>query len=306
MVHIALAIILFIIVNWFGKHSSYKGYMQISIFAKRDEAPAFNFVYKAFAPVVFITIVSALFYIFWLDFLIKEIYFVVIYYFLFRIFFNIITERALLINWFTQIAYIIVAIPSSYYVYSNFIVYKDFFFPTPEELGSVIWLGIIAYLYGTLNNIEFSNIKTINRKTKYIEKKYKKYKSNYGDIIGKYVHNNAQEALVYAILIFESFNRPKIFRIIESVLFTIGKAKTLGIMQITTDKYIDDKKSVELGTQKIVKDTKNLLDNEEYTNYQTRRAAIKSYNSDSDYINEVNLLYNQIYNDFYSNSSKRE
>ena len=60
--HILLAALLFLLVNWIGKHSIAAGYTQLSLFAKADEAPAFNVVFRALAPTVFLILSASLLY----------------------------------------------------------------------------------------------------------------------------------------------------------------------------------------------------------------------------------------------------
>jgi hypothetical protein len=67
LVQILLGITLFFTINWIGKHSYAIGYMEISMFLRTEEAPALNFLIRVLTPIVFIIIVSALFYSFNLD-----------------------------------------------------------------------------------------------------------------------------------------------------------------------------------------------------------------------------------------------
>lgn len=314
--HIGLAFVLFFLLNWIGHHSIHTGYIRMSILAKADEAPAFNFLYRAFSPVAYITVVSAVFYQLNQNWLIQNIYLVVVYYFIFRLAFNLITGRGLLLNWFTQIAYMLVSIPMSYYVYNKLILHKEFLFPTADELGSAVWLAIIAYIYHTFNSIKFSNERTKTRKANYLDNRYKKYKNAYGEIIKNIARTEQLEALIYAILITEAFNRPKAYRLIENLLFYFGFAKTLGVMQVTTEKYINDRESVQVGATKIVNDYEKAQlmikeakakegegegegEGEHINVWLTRRETIKQYNHDYDYIQEVDDLYYEILNRYY-------
>ena len=177
--HIGLSIVLFFLLNWVGHHSVHVGYIRMSILAKADEAPAFNFIYRAFSPVAYITVMSAIFYKFELDWIVQDIYFVTIYYFIFRLFFNLITGKGMLLNWVTQLAYICVSIPLSYYVYDTLILHKEFLFPSAKEIGSVVWLAIVAYAYHTYNSVKLSDKRTKERKSKYLENRYQQYKSQF-------------------------------------------------------------------------------------------------------------------------------
>ena len=76
--------------------------------------------------------------------------------------------------------YLVIALPASYYVYANLIIYKEFLFPTSRELGSAVWLGIAAYLYHTFNKVRFSEVKTKERKANYLDHRYNFYKDEYG------------------------------------------------------------------------------------------------------------------------------
>src|SRR5438093_6181974 len=103
--HIALAMLLFWIVNWIGKHSTAWGYLQLSLAVRADDAPAFNFVFRVLTPIVYLIIVSAILYAAGLDLLVNRIYFVIIYYFILRVAYNVVLGRTRLMNWRLQITY---------------------------------------------------------------------------------------------------------------------------------------------------------------------------------------------------------
>ena len=302
--HFSLAVGLFLILNWIGSHSIHAGYIRMSVLAKTDEAPAFNFLYRAFSPVAYITVVSAISYKFQQDWIVKDIYLVVIYYFIFRLIFNLLTGRGKLLNWVTQSAYVLTAVPMSYYVYDILITHKEFLFPTAKELGSAVWLAIVAYAYHTFNNVKLSDERTKARKAGYLQNRYTTYRNIYGEVIEEIAETKRQEALIYAVLIVEAFNRPKLYRLIENMLFPFGLAKTLGIMQVTTDRYINDEESVRLGATKIVKDhlqAKLKVDARKYPegSWAIRREVLELYNPDGEYIREVDGLYDEIVNEYY-------
>lgn len=62
ILHVGLAIVLFYLINWVGRHSSGLGYMQLTLFVRPDEAPAFNFLLHALSPTVFVIMASAALY----------------------------------------------------------------------------------------------------------------------------------------------------------------------------------------------------------------------------------------------------
>ena len=71
-VHGGLAIALFGGVNWLGRHAVKAGYLQLSLYAQADEAPAFNFVFRVLAPVVYLHIVAAVLYSGGLDWAVSD------------------------------------------------------------------------------------------------------------------------------------------------------------------------------------------------------------------------------------------
>lgn len=300
--HLGLSVMLFLCMNWIGKHSLNAGYIQMSVFVKTDEAPAFNFLYRSFAPVVFITLVSALSYTFKQDWLVEKIYMVVVYHAIGRLVFNVLTGRGALLNWSMQVAYIVVSASVAYYIYSNLIIDKAFFFPEAKDIGNALWLGVLGFIYHTCNAVRFSDTKTKKRKDNYLKITYQKYKELYGSLIEDIAQNNNQERLIYAVLIYENFNRPKLYRLVENVLFLFGLARTLGVMQVTTDKFINDRESVKLGSIKIVNDYQLAVEKDKsyYSDWWSiRRFILKSYNPDDDYIYEVVRIDNELESLFY-------
>jgi membrane protein DedA with SNARE-associated domain len=61
IVHCALALGLFLLINWIGKNSRSLGYISLGLFIQRDEAPAFNLALRLLGPLVYITIIAAVF-----------------------------------------------------------------------------------------------------------------------------------------------------------------------------------------------------------------------------------------------------
>ena len=120
--------------------------------------------------------------------------------------------------------------------------------------------------------------------------------------------NEALESVTYAILIYEDFNRPKIIRIIENIKHRFSnESHTLGVMQVRSDKLINDTESVILGTNKIVDSynkyvRENTVEGEEIYEWNVINSIISDYNVGSDYLYEVNDLSYEIRKLFYPNS----
>ena len=309
VIHLILGVLLFFIINWIGRHSYSIGYVEISIFAKNEEAPALNFLIRVLAPVVYIIILSAILYYFKLDYLVNRIYLVSIYYVGFRLLFSILTNRSKLINWYRQIAYWIGIITLSYLAYINIIRDKRNILPDFTTIANELWIIILLFLFQVANNVNTSNSLSNRRKQNYIRSRYLKFRSKYGNIIKNIVGNEKVEAIVYAIMIYEDFNRPKAIRIIENIKQRMtGKPHTIGLMQVRSDKILTDEQSVILGTNKLMEAyTKYVRENEndEEGSYDVWAFSqiISDYNGGSSYNQEVVELANIILAEFYPNTN---
>src|SRR5690606_29593240 len=100
--------------------------------------------------------------------------------------------------------------------------------------------------------IRISSDKTIKRKDNYLKSRLSHFKEKYDDLVNEKIKNDKLKSIAYAIMIYEDFNRPKVARLVENTRFKLtGKKHSLGLMQVQTTEFINDKKSVELGLEKI-------------------------------------------------------
>ncbi len=307
-IHFALAVLLFFIINWIGAHSISVGYMQMDIVIKEESAPAFNFLFKVIAPIVFLVLSAVLFQSLNIPQLNKNCYFIVIFYWCFRLLWVLCTNRGSLTNWCEQILYWISSIGLSLWVYS-LLESVEQILPTPRSLLDQLWILIIIFVYSTLNKIQISREGTIKRKNKYITSRYKKFRAEYNDIIAGYYNNSTYEAITYSIMIYEDFNRPKLIRLIEYLRFFITrKPHTLGIMQVTTDKWINNKKSIYLAMERIKHSGEEYIEkykDYEYRNYYESPGSMaeyiaNNYNSgDYTYASQIREVLDYINSTFY-------
>lgn len=308
LVHIILGIGLFFLINWIGKHSYSIGYMEISIFVKTEEAPALNFLIRVLTPIVYIIIVSTSLYYFGLDKFVWNIYLVNIYYILFRLIFNLATNRGLLLNWYRQFLYWTAIIVISYFTYEKLIKVKANILPDFTTVANELWIIILIFIFQVANNLRFSQEATQKRKDNYLKSRYHYFKRFYGQLIKDLTNNEILESIVYAIIIYEDFNRPKIARQIENLKFKLTKKPhTLGVMQVRSDKLISDLESVKLGTEKIVNAYKKYLENptensSDYFDWYAKNYIISDYNVGTSYNGEVNELADIIKNTFYKDT----
>ena len=307
-VHLIFAFMLFFIINWIGKYSISIGYIQMSMLVKEDEAPAFNFLLRILSPIVYLVIISALLYKLELDNYVYNIYNVSIMYIIIRLLVNLITNRYLLMNWVRQFCYWICISLLSIFAYEYIIKTKENIIPDFSTIANELWIIILLFIYQLFNNIRLSNTKTKQRKERYISSRFKKFRKRFHHEIHEFFNNELFEALTYSIMIYEDFNRPLVIRNIEYINFKITrKPHSLGIMQVQTNKYINDSQSLLLAMNKIKKDCNEIIiqkENEYYRDceYLLVYQIAKKYNNSDEYAKEIRAIYDYLRENIYKNS----
>lgn len=281
------------------------------MFLKVEEAPAFNFLFRIISPIVYLFIVSAILYKLGLDKFVANVFFISIYYILFRLAFNLATNRGLLMNWYRQVLYWISIVSISYFAYTEIIYKKENILPDFDTISNELWIIILIFLFHTLNRIRISSDKTIERKENYLKSRLSSFKEKYSDLVNENLNNDKLKSIAYAIMIYEDFNRPKAARLVENARFKItGKKHSLGLMQVQTSEFINDRKSVELGIEKLNKAynkeiKKRGLDRKEsieillpdaWSNeWSMERRIVSNYNKDDNYVDEIRTLTEKIF-----------
>ncbi|WP_020603137.1 hypothetical protein [Spirosoma spitsbergense] len=322
IVQIFLGFLLFFIINWIGKHSYSIGYMSISMFVEKDTAPALNFIIRVLSPVVYLLLVASIIYFFNLDKYTKNFYMVSIYYVIIRLAINLINGRGLLLNWYRQFLYWAGIILTSYYGYEKIIITKKNLIPDFTTLANELWIIIFIFLYQVFERIEFSQEGTISRKRNYIQTQYLKLSKEYNPIIVT-LKNEKLIIMAYSILIYENFNRPYFIRKLENLSFSLlKKPHTLGIMQVYSEKIINDRESVILGVKRLKELYAKLIidprrefgilvgspeEDEETINntleYFLKNDLIESHNGGSSYFIGISELMKTISDIFYKEST---
>jgi hypothetical protein len=308
-IHISLSLLLLLTLNWIGRHSASSGYIALSVFLRRDTAPAFNFIFRTIGPTIFITIASLILYSVNLDQVVREIWLVVPYYFIFRLILIAFMSRQLLVNWtretITCSAAILVAIAG----HALIIQYPDRLTPDPSDLKNQFWVLVILFLYTTANKIEFNADASITRKRRYLARTYEESRARYEKIIDTTAEDALSRSIIYAILIFEQFNRPRAVRTIERITFP-WLSKTIGPMQTTTAKRLTDAESVEAGASRVMEEYRssfkigtekakdkeiefNPFLNENHRKFLLHRIAAE-YNRDDSYVNGIIEIHEEL------------
>lgn len=112
------------------------------------------------------------------------------------------------------------------------------------------------------------------------------------------------ELVAYAILIYETFNRPRFAQFIERLVFPWA-SHSLGPMQVQTDHRLTDLESVALGVNMLkeyFRQTNEELTGRRESRYMIIRQTLAKYNRDEDYIGEIirviRTLWAQVVPDF--------
>ncbi|MEA3393595.1 MAG: hypothetical protein U9R55_03075 [Pseudomonadota bacterium] len=307
-VHLLLAIGLFLTINWIGRHSHSLGYISLGLFVRRDEAPAFNLALRLLGPVVFITIVAAIFYAVGLDSYVQDIWQVTLYYFAGRATFNVLMGRSLLINWLREVVIGASCIWISWLIYESIIKHKKTLLPDFTTATNELWVFVGLFVYTVLNQVDTGTRGSEMRKNKYLKTRFSELSKQYGKVIDELLPDELSRSLGMTILIYESFNRPWLAQKLERLVFPVW-GKSLGPMQVTTAKRIDDIESVRSGAELIATSYRKILEEVQLKQgdaydahwrrwYLVRKVAA-DYNKDDRYVDDVRDLHDIVVGLFY-------
>jgi hypothetical protein len=283
--HWVLAVILFFLVNWIGKHSEDFGYNSTALFESPTESFAFNFLIRTFSPAVFLIAVSAVLVAIGMAELRIGIYLVAVYYYVVRAVFIITFNRQILINWVRFSIHSVAGIVCAYLAYKFLILPNISLLPDLENAGNELWLAIFAFVYAVANKVIVSDFAHKRRQNSFVRASYRNIKSNFGSLVSQKVNDDLLELIVYSILIYEDYARPSSVRFVERLMFW-KVSKTTGIMQVNSEKNLSDVESVEKGLDILASTWKRT----KVKKKDVREKVVKvvgEYNRDDNYISRV-------------------
>ena len=118
--------------------------------------------------------------------------------------------------------------------------------------------------YQVVNGLRINRKGTEDRKHRYALRKYHEFKKKYSEVVDANCEYVVDADLLYAIMIVENYNRPPLVRMVENLKFRMThKRMSLGIMQVQTDKMIDDKESIKQAAEIIAKLREEYIQNRE-------------------------------------------
>ena len=280
--HIALAILLFFLVNSIGKHAEEFGYATSALFEQKTENAALNLFIRALAPTVFIIILSAALVAAGRADWRNDIFLVAVYYYLFRALFVVLWGRTRLVRWSRFFGTSILGMGAAWLAYTHLILPNRSLLPDLDQLGNELWIAILVFLYAVANKIPTRSGPRVGQSNDYVTSRYRDFAARYSSIIDRLVGGDTLlELTVYSVLVYEDYCRPKPVRFVERLL----KRKTTGVMQVRSDRPLSDSESVELGTQ-ILCEAWTAHSHEE-SPYSQVHNTLLTYNRDTGYASRV-------------------
>lgn len=239
-------------------------------------------------PSLYIIIISAL-----IPSIKENIFLIVVFEIFIRNFYitNVVNSNTEISNT-TYILESIVSIALSLFTYNYFIGQVDTVIPNPEDIKGFIWFLIIlyaTYLYNlsTKNKVKEEKIKDTKRKKEKTIMQYAKFKNLYAPLVKSKTEliNN----LTYAIMIFEDYRTPKIYRNINTYIGAVTKKETkYGIMQIPSYERISDEESI----KRVISDFEKQLKNTKLKEEDQLLKLLSNYKKEEQ--QEIISIYNEI------------
>ncbi len=266
-----------------------------------------NFFQKIVNPAVYLAVVAAIAqHLLTVDF-IESMWLLIPIFWIYRLLFMIIKNVFVFLN----LKYEAIALALSlllgetifFRIIKPLLVQNESIWIPATELRDALWFAILTYLAKVVWEImkqSFSNdnLYPDSKRRELVWARYDRFNRKYGNFIvdqisRRYIDRlnrdkqNRLASLLYAIMIYEDYNRPFLIRQAEYILkatFFRQRAMTLGIMQFKAFHKITDIESISYAIDFIsLPFLRNALNPE--------NAAIAMYNSASDYCTEVQAIY---------------
>jgi hypothetical protein len=277
VMHLALAVVLFFLMNWIGGHSvASASYYQITYFSRSEEALAFNSLYRILTPTVYVVLAAAAFYAVGLDRYVTHIYLIVVYHAFGRWAYNLLFGRRLLLNWGMQFFIAATSVLLSYWAYIQILTDRRRLLPDITNISNELWIAILLFLYKLADQAAAPRHDNYARKVGYLRRRFEELELRYGHIIREEAREQLLIPLAYAILIYETFNRPTFVRLLERhVLFPLGLARSLGPMQVQVSGSMSDDETIRLGVRSLSASYSHCLA-QQVASYESARSYLSS------------------------------
>lgn len=283
--HLAFAIVIFLTINWIGKHAVEFGYSSTSLFEDGEESIALNIFVKSTLPTIFIILVSATAVASGFENYRLNINRVVYFYFIIRLISIFIFDRLHLVSWTKFTIHAIIGILVAEIAYKFLILPNKSLLPDLETVGNELWLAIFAFLYAIMNKVPLPDGPSTRRKNRFIKAKYESFQRLYGDFIDSKSPEPLMTLIIYSILVAEDYARPKLIRSLERAAPSDG-FRTTGVMQVRAERNLSDRESVERGVNALVSVWQD-SENAQLDKWDKFAKTVASHNRDDDYVYRV-------------------
>lgn len=310
MINLCLAIILFI--NGllgriqYGLRNSFFEYSRFQFGEAQSDNASGNFLQLVINPTIYLALICSVLQVLGYLGLIHSLWLLIPLFWGIRVLYIVLRNSFLYINKTFELSSCLISNLLGCLVYFGFIsplMSQNMSIMIPlDELRNALWYAIFAYCCATAWKIakrSFSQDKMYpdEKKENIVLKRYDKFEKRYGSLIRNLTENLLHECssdiqgsficLVYAIMIYEDYNRPFFARIVENIVKRArpNKQMTLGIMQVCTKCSISDLQSVDIAIKQLYPPfVDSSVEN-------PISIALYSYNQSSQYESEVSAIH---------------
>lgn len=310
--NVVLAVGLFLLNSWLGRvQYGIPGnpfeYGKFYFESDGEENFSGNFFLKTVNPAIYLSVIAAAIQGRLSDEYINSLWMLIPAFWMLRFLYMVVKNRIIFLNFKYELSACFVSLllgeGTFFLIIEPLLAEGECIWIPTTEIRDAVWFAIIAYLAKTVwdimrRNFHGDNLYPAEKRQKIINRRYDKFSLKYGALIRNEVENQYAVSkekqgqlicVVYAIMIYEDYNRPAIIRMFEYVMKFImpKRTMTLGIMQVTSNKLISNKTSIKMAIEKI---GRSFLESSEDSVY----LAIQGYNSSGDYYPEVRAIYEEL------------
>ena len=248
------------------------GYSEFGFEEISEDNFADNFFQVVVHPAVYLAVVCWVLQLFSLEKIVCYLWLLIPFYWALRIVYALLGDAFAFINWHTQILIFLLSLllgeGTLFWIILPLIESGQSIFIEVEAFRDAFWYATLAYIAKFLwdmakRHLMGKDVFPSEKKTEVIVRRYNKYHSKYDEYIqhilnkGHRFKSDKQKAhfvcLLYAIMIYETHNRPLWARVVEYdvKLFCPNRIMSLGIMQIQTSNWIGNKTSINQAITKL-------------------------------------------------------
>lgn len=252
---IVLAIITQHIVAWAGSVLHEVGMIgsDYAVFTFRDDrnqSMTTNVIMNIFIPNVVMVFIYMVAQYLKIDELEKNLLIYIVAFYVYRmVLICIILRRKEMYSIRYELGIALVAFLLAWGLKNYFFTSVDNIFISATELKDELWIAIIVVLYQFVKQllskkVSQDTVLTKGQISRYIIKKFNKFFKKYNNLMDITSKNHEMYIFLYAIMIFEDYNRGPFIRFFERIKVHLGKSATVGIMQIKSSVPLSDEESI--------------------------------------------------------------